>query len=123
VVFLTRGWSDDHAFTDGELDEGLVARRLVPVQPLPAETERGWMIAFAEGLEDGWARDGLLAALADGEPSRTFEDALGYFPAERGRWLVCRQERMRAVVRAWLEANDVEPTGEPPARFRLDPEP
>jgi hypothetical protein len=95
----------------------------VPVQPLPAETERGWMAAFAEGLEDGWARDGLTAALADGDPARAFEDALGYFPAERQLWLACRQGRMKAVVRAWLEANDVEPTSEPPPRFRGDPEP
>ena len=69
------------------------------------------------------ARRSLLAALADGEPARAFEDALGYFPAERQRWLACRQGRMRAVVRAWLEAHDVEPTSEPPARFRPDPAP
>jgi hypothetical protein len=123
VVSLTRGWSDDHAFTDDELDEGLVARRLVPVQPLPAETERGWMTAFAESLEDGWPREGLLQALADGDPARAFEDALGYFPAVRQRWIACRRGRMRAVVRAWLEANEVEPTSEPPARFRPEPEP
>jgi hypothetical protein len=122
VVSLTRGWSDDHAFTDDELDEGLVARRLVPVQPLPAETERGWMSAFAESLEDGWARDGLTAALADTQPQSAFEDALGFFPAERQRWIACRRGRMRAVVRAWLEANDVEPTSEPPPRFRPDAE-
>lgn len=81
------------------------------------------MTAFAEGLEDGWARDGLTAALADGEPVRAFEAALGFFPAERQLWIACRQARMRAVVRAWLEANDVEPTSEPPARFRPDPDP
>lgn len=81
------------------------------------------MSAFADGLEDGWARDSLLAALADGGPVRAFEDALGYFPAERQRWLACRQGRMGAVVRAWLEANDVEPSSEPPARFRAGPEP
>jgi len=92
------------------------------VQPLPAETERGWMAAFAGSLEAGWARDALVAALADGEPARAFGDALGFFPAERQRWLACRQGRMQAVVRAWLEANDVEPTSEPPARFRPAPE-
>jgi hypothetical protein len=123
VVYLTRGWSDDHAFTEDELDEGLVAHRLVPVQPLPTETERGWMAAFAEGLPESWARDALLAALADGESSRAFADALGYFPAERQRWLACHQGRMKALVRAWLEANDVEPDGDVPARFRPDPEP
>ncbi len=57
---------------------------------------------------------------------RAFEDALGYFPAERQRWLACRQGRMGAVVRAWLEANDVEPTSEPvprPGFRRPGPEP
>jgi hypothetical protein len=95
----------------------------VPVQPLPAETERGWMTAFAESLEDGWARDGLRQALADGDPARAFEDALGYFPAVRQSWIACRQGRMRAVLRAWLEANEVEPTSDPPGRFRPEPEP
>jgi hypothetical protein len=121
VVHLTRGWSDDHAFTEDELDEGLVARRLVPVQPLPAETELGWMTAFVGDLEDGWAKDGLSAALGEEDPARAFGDALGYYPAERRLWLACRQGRMKAVVRAWLEANDVEPTNEPPDRFRPDP--
>lgn len=118
-MHLTRGWSDDHAFTEDELDEGLVARRLVPVQPLPAETELGWMTAFVEGLDDGWAKDALQAALAGAEAARAFADALGFHPAERRLWIDCRDGRMRAVVRAWLEANDVEPTSEPPARFRL----
>lgn len=95
----------------------------MPVQPLPAETELGWMTAFVEGLDDGWAKDGLSTALAGDDPVRAFEGALGYYPAERRLWLGCWQGRMRAVVRAWLEAHDVEPTTEPPARFRLDPAP
>jgi hypothetical protein len=118
VVSLTRGWSDDHAFTEDELDEGLVARRLVPIEPLPAATERGWMEAFVASLEDGWAKDALAAALGGREPARAFEDALGFHPSERQLWLSCRLERMRAVVRAWLEAHEVEPLGEPPPRFR-----
>jgi hypothetical protein len=81
------------------------------------------MRAFVADLEDGWAKDGLSGALADAEPARAFGDALGYYPPERRLWLACRQGRMMAVVRAWLEANDVEPTTEPPARFRVDPGP
>lgn len=121
VVYLTRGWSDDHAWSDDELDEGLVAHRLVPVQPLPAETERGWRAAFVAALEDGWAKDALAAALAAGPDAPGFEDALGFHPGERQAWLACRAERMRAVVRAWLEANDVEPTSAPPGRHRPEP--
>ena len=47
IVWVTRGWSDDHLFTDQELDEGLAARRLLPVLPVPPQTELGWMRAFS----------------------------------------------------------------------------
>jgi hypothetical protein len=118
IVWVTRGWSDDHAFTDHELDEGLAARRLVPVLPVPPQTEHGWMRSFAGSLEDGWPRDMLLAALEGPAPDLRFEDALGFFPEDRLRWVACRDARLAAVVRAWLEANDVEPTGDPPRRYR-----
>lgn len=118
IIWVTRGWTDDHAFTDQELDEGLAARRLVPVLPVPPETEQGWMRAFAESLEDGWPRDMLLAALDGPAADLRFEDALGFFPEDRLRWVACRDARLAAVVRAWLEANDVEPTSAPPRRYR-----
>ena len=118
IIWVTRGWTDDHAFTDQELDEGLAARRLVPVLPVPPETEQGWMRSFAESLEDGWPRDMLVAALAGPAADLRFEDALGFFPEDRLRWVACRDTRLAAVVRAWLEANDVEPTSAPPRRYR-----
>lgn len=118
IIWVTRGWTDDHAFTDQELDEGLAARRLVPVLPVPPETEQGWMRSFAESLEDGWPRDMLLAALEGPAADLRFEDALGFFPEDRLRWVACRDARLAAVVRTWLEANDVEPTSEPPRRYR-----
>jgi hypothetical protein len=117
VVYVTRGWSDDHSFNDDELDEGLVAGRLVPVAPLPAETEHGWMTAFADALEDGWARDALRRALSERWPMQRFEEALGYFPVERLQWLACRAERVRAVVRSFLLASEVSPSTEPPGRL------
>ena len=118
IIWVTRGWTDDHAFTDQELDEGLAARRLVPVLPVPPQTEQGWMRSFAESLEDGWPRDMLVAALAGPAADLRFEDALGFFPEDRLRWVACRDARLAAVVRAWLEANDVEPTSAPPRRYR-----
>jgi hypothetical protein len=118
IIWVTRGWTDDHAFTDQELDEGLAARRLVPVLPVPPETEQGWMRSFAESLEDGWPRDMLVAALEGPAADLRFEDALGFFPEDRLRWVACRDTRLAAVVRAWLEANDVEPTSVPPRRYR-----
>mgnify|MGYP001027011604 FL=1 len=118
IIWVTRGWTDDHAFTDQELDEGLAARRLVPVLPVPPETEQGWMRSFAESLEDGWPRDMLFAALEGPAADLRFEDALGFFPEDRLRWVACRDARLAAVVRAWLEANDVEPTSAPPRRYR-----
>lgn len=118
VVYVTRGWSDDHAFSDQELDEGLASQRLVPVLPVPAETELFWMRQFVETLGDGWTRDMLRAALEQPAPDLRFEDALGYFPEDRLLWLNCRNARMAAVIRAWLEANDIQPTSAPPLRYR-----
>ena len=90
IIWVTRGWTDDHAFTDQELDEGLAARRLVPVLPVPPETEQGWMRSFAESLEDGWPRDMLVAALEGPAADLRFEDALGFFPEDRLRWVASR---------------------------------
>ena len=118
IIWVTRGWTDDHAFTDQELDEGLAARRLVPVLPVPPETEQGWMREFAASLDEGWPRDMLLAALEGPAADLRFEDALGFFPEDRLRWVACRDARLAAVVRAWLEANDIEPTSAPPRRYR-----
>ena len=117
IVYVTRGWSDDHGFADQELDEGLAARRLVPVLPVPPETEQGWMREFAASLDEGWPRDMLLAALEGPAPDLHFEDALGFFPEDRVRWIAGRNARLAAVVRAWLAANDVEPTTDPPRRY------
>jgi hypothetical protein len=108
-VFVTRGWSDDHGWSDAELAEALASGRAVAIEPLPEKTRLGWMKAFAAALEEGWAQDALLAALAGDAPLRAFEDALGRYPAERLSWLACRVARVEAVLRAWLEANDIEP--------------
>lgn len=118
VVYLTRGWSDDHAFSDQELDEGLAAQRLLPILPVPPETEQQWMRHFVGSLDDGWTRDMLAAALEQPAPDLRFEDALGFFPDDRLLWLSCRNARMAAVIRAWLDANDIQPTNEPPLRYR-----
>jgi hypothetical protein len=118
IVWVTRGWSDDHGFSDQELDEGLAAGRLVAVLPVPPQTELGWMRGFVEALEDGWPRDMLRAALDGPDADLRFEDALGFFPEDRVRWVACRNARLAAVVRAWLEANEIEPTSEPPRWYR-----
>ena len=117
IVWVTRGWSDDHGFADPELDEGLAAGRLVPVLPVPAQTEQGWMREFTESLEDGWPHDRLMAALEAPLPDLEFEAALGYFPEARVRWVACRNARLAAVLRAWLEASEVSPANEPPRRY------
>ena len=85
--------------------------------PVPPQTEQHWMRSFVRTLEDGWPRDMLAAALEQPAPDLRFEDALGYFPEDRLRWIACRNARMAAVIRAWLEANDIEPTSEPPKRY------
>lgn len=113
VVFLTRGWSEDHEFSENDLAEALAAHRLVAVEAVPLGIELGWREAFVASLEDDWPKDALAAALATQTPLRSFEAALGRYPAERLRWLACLSGRVQAVLRAWLEAHELEPETEP----------
>ncbi len=119
VVSLTYGWSEEHDFSEQELAEGLVCGRLVPIEPLPPEVEREWICAFAVDLERGWARDALRQALGADAPRRRFEEALGRFPQERVRWLAAHEAHVMAVLRRWLEENEIEPTSEPFRGSRL----
>ncbi len=98
IVWVTRGWSDDHGFSDPELDEGLAARRLVPVLPVPPQTEHGWMQAFVESLEDGWPKDMLTAALEG--PAPDLLDRLPRRAPRRRPARLARGQRRRAGRRA-----------------------
>jgi hypothetical protein len=113
IVALVDGWSDDHAFSEQELAEGLATGRLLAIEPLPREMERGFMRTFAAGLPDGWARDALQEALGSAAPMRGFGEALGRFPRERLEWLSCHERHLLASVAAWLETNSIEPTTVP----------
>ncbi len=114
VVYLTRGWSDDHGFSEEELAEGLVSGRLLPVAPLPPETEHGWMVRLRRGAR---GRLGSRCPVGRADAARAcrgrFQATLGRFPQERLAWLACRRGRIRALVRAWFEANEIEPATEP----------
>jgi hypothetical protein len=88
------------------------------VLPVPPETELGWMRHFVGLLADGWTRDMLMSALDQPAPDLRFEDALGYFPEDRLLWIVSRNARMAAVISTWLDANEIQPTSEPPIRYR-----
>ena len=118
IVWVTRGWSDDHGFSDPELDEGLAARRLVPVLPVPP-ADRAGLDARLRGV----ARRRLAARHA---PRR----ARGALPRTCGSRTRSASSRRTGCagspagtrgsprcVRAWLEANDIEPTTEPPRRY------
>ena len=114
LVHLTEGWSDDWGFSEQDLGEALASGRLVAIEPVPLETELGWRRAFVATLEDDWPRDALESALGTEAPLAAFDAALGRHPRERCAWLACRDARLQAVLRAWLDANDVQPLGEPP---------
>jgi len=122
VVHLTRGWSDDWGFSEADLAEALASGRLVAIVPVPPETQLGWRLAFVAALEDDWPKDALALALASPSPLAAFDASLGRYPRERRYWLACHDNRIQAVLRAWLDANDVVPLNEPPpARGAADP--
>ncbi len=92
----------------GEIDSGLAAGRLVPIEPLPSSVEHGWMEEFVETVAAAALRRRLEDALARRRaPFRQFKDVLAGHPAERERWFAFHDERVREAARAWLEENGV----------------
>lgn len=91
----------------GEIDSGLTAGGLVPIEPWPSSVEYGWMAEFTETVAAAALRRRLEDALAGRSPFRRFKDVLAGHPAERERWFAFRDQRVREAAREWLEENGV----------------
>jgi len=91
----------------GEIDSGLAAGGLVPIEPLPSSVEHGWMEQFVETVAAAGLRRRLEGALAGRGPFRRFKDALSGHPAERERWFAFRDERFREAAQEWLAHNGI----------------
>ena len=92
------GDEDDLPSAD-EIDAGLDAGHLIPVEPLGSRVEYGWMEEFTETVGDARLRDRLEVALDGRGAFRRFKNVLLDFPAERERWFAFRDERLHAAAR------------------------
>ena len=105
------GWPSEE-----QLDAGLDAGHLIPVEPLGASVEYGWMAEFAASVTDARLRERLEVALDGRGAFRRFKHVLLGAPAECERWFAFRDARLCAAAREWLEEHDIEPTTMPRRR-------
>ena len=101
---------EDDELSGEDVDAGLAAGDLVPVEPLPSSEEYGWMVEFAASVSEPRLRDLLEVALDGRGAFRRFKNVLGDAPEERARWFAFRDGRVREAMQEWLEDHDIEPT-------------
>jgi hypothetical protein len=116
MVSMDRFGGDGDWPPEEEIDAGLEAGYLLPVEPLGSAVEYGWMAEFAGTVHDARLRDRLDVALDGRGAFRRFKNVLLDFPAERERWFAFRDERLHAAALAWLTEEGLEPTTAPSAR-------
>jgi hypothetical protein len=105
-----------------DIDEGLDAGHLVPVEPLGSSVEYGWMAEFTATVTDARLRDRLEVALDGRGAFRRFKAALLADPAARERWFAFRDPRLRLAAREWLADHGLEAVTRPPS-FDREPSP
>jgi hypothetical protein len=100
--------------SEDEIDAGLDAGHLIPIEPLGSSVEYGWMAEFAASVADARLRERLEAALDGRGAFRRFKHVLLDHPDERARWFALRDARLREAARAWLAEQGIEPATTPP---------
>ncbi len=105
----------DDWLSEDEIDDGLDAGHLIPVEPLGSSVEYGWMAEFAASVGDVRLRDRLEGALDGRGAFRRFKNVLLDAPVERERWFAFRDARVRGAAREWLEEHGIESTSPPGA--------
>lgn len=106
----------EDALSKDDIEAGLAAGHLIPVEPLPSSVEYGWMADFADSVAEPRLQEPLRVALNGRGAFHRFKDVLGDYPEERTRWFAFREGRMRAAMLEWLADHDLEPTAQPPNR-------
>ncbi|MBI4277853.1 MAG: hypothetical protein HY660_05300 [Armatimonadetes bacterium] len=100
-VFPSEG--EDVELSEQEIDAGLAAEDLVPVEPFPSSLEYGWMVEFADSVAEQRLR-GLLRVALDGRGAfRRFKNVLADHPDERARWFAYRDWHLRATLQLMSE--------------------
>ncbi len=102
--------------SEEEIDDGLAAGHLIPVEPLGSAVEYGWMAEFTGTVRDARLRDLLEVALDGRGAFRRFKTVLLDHPPERERWFTFRDTRLHEAAREWLAEHGIEPTTAPPWR-------
>ena len=115
MVPVDRELSDDWP-SEEDIDDGVDAGHLVPIEPLGSSVQYRWMAEFTATVADARLRDRLETALDGRGAFRCFKNALLQDLAVRDRWFAFRDERLRTAARDWLTWQGIEPTTAPRAR-------
>lgn len=116
MVHVAPFGDEDDELSEEEIDAGLAAGDLVPIEPLSSSEEYGWMVEFAASVTDPRLRDLLEVALDGRGAFRRFKNVLLDYPEERARWFAFHDRRLREAMHVWLEDHEIEPTTAPPER-------
>ena len=101
---------DDTWPSSDDIDAGLDAGDLIPIEPVRSSLEYGWMAAFAPSVAHDRLRDRLQVALDGPGAFRRFKNVLLDASAERERWFAFRDERLHEEVRQWLVDHGIDAT-------------
>jgi hypothetical protein len=120
VGFESRSQQITHFFDreTGDVEQALVrdaARheefagnpRFVALPRDQGERTRGDLDAFLERCEDDACRRALTGALAEGEPTRPFRQALLRYPKEEARFFQFKEHQALERAQEWLAAQGV----------------
>jgi hypothetical protein len=113
MTLADRFGADDEWPSEEEIDAGLAAGYLIPVEPLGSAVEYGWMAEFTETVRNARLRDLLEVALDGRGAFRRFKTVLNDYPGERQRWFTFRDTRLREAASEWLTEHGIEPTTRP----------
>lgn len=113
IAYLDPVSDIEDALSKDDIETGLAAGHLIPVEPLPSSVEYGWMADFADSAAELRLQELLRVALNGRGAFRRFKDVLGDYPEERTRWFAFRDGCLREAMLEWLADHDLEPTAPP----------
>jgi len=79
--------------------------RYKAIEPIAMDVQLRWMREFVDAIPEDAAREQLRAALDTQKPFGTFARAAQSLPDVKTRWNRAREERVLALVRAWMQRN------------------
>lgn len=95
---------EDDDFWD-EIDSN--EERYLQIPDLDYDMERQLVYEFIKGMANGTLKDILQRAFMGKQPYGRLDDILAFYPEEKERLTVLKDEQTAVRIRNWLEMNDI----------------